>query len=618
MPPLRQVVGRASLTVRSRPRTRGHRSAFDLSLHASTVMSATSPDHPIPSTSSPQEEASGGWDRRAFLATLSTLGVGGGLFPGILWAQVAEEPEITEENIEAAERLSGLSFTPEQRTMMLENLQTNRGAYRRMREVTLGYDTPPALYFDPLPPGAEVPTGASLMRPSRPTDLPDVADPVEMAYASLTQLGALLRSGRISSEELTRIYLDRLRRYGDELECIVTLTEDLALEQAQRADRELASGHVRGPLHGIPWGAKDLLSTRGYPTTWGAMPFQDQEFGHDATVVRRLEDAGAVLVAKLTLGALAMGDVWFGGQTRSPWDLERGSSGSSAGSAAAVAAGLVGFSIGSETLGSIISPAVRCGATGLRPTFGRVSRAGAMPLSWSMDKLGPLCRTAEDCALILHAIQGPDNVDRTVRTAPFSWDGEGGLGGIRIGYLSGAFPAENGTPELDQAVLRVLEGLGADLVEVHLPDDLPLGALRIILNAEAAASFDDLTRSGRDELLVRQEPGSWPNLFRSARMIPAVEYLQANRLRTRLVGQLDQAWKGVDVVVAPPFAGSLLLATNLSGHPAVVARHGFEDPRTPSAITFIGGLWKDAEALAVAHAFQNSTTHHLERPPRFS
>ncbi len=578
------------------------------------MSSSSPPSHPAP----PASSSVGELDRRHFLATLSALGVGGGLFPGILWAQAAQEPEITEETIQAAEGLAGLSFSPQQRTMMLENLRNNRGAYRRMREEELSYDVPPALHFDPLPPGATIPSGPSLMRPSRPRDLPDPDDPVEVAYASLTELGALLRSGRLSSERLTRLYLDRLRRFGDDLECVVTLTEDLALEQAQRADRELLAGLVRGPLHGIPWGAKDLLATRGYPTTWGAAPYQDQTLEHDATVVRRLDEAGAVLVAKLTLGALAMGDVWFGGQTRSPWDLERGSSGSSAGSAAAVVSGLVGFAIGSETLGSIISPAVRCGATGLRPTFGRVSRAGAMPLSWSMDKLGPLCRHAEDCALVLDGIQGPDNLDRTVRQVPFRWDGEAGLDGIRVGRLTGAFDADGPTGDLDRAVLEVLEGLGAELVEVGLPDDLPLGALRIILNAEAAASFDSLTRSGRDALMVRQEEGSWPNLFRSARMIPAVEYLQANRLRTILLGRLEQAWAGVDVLVAPPFAGSLLLATNLSGHPAVVARHGFEDSRNPGAITFVGGLWKDGEALAVAHAFQRATSHHLERPTRFS
>jgi len=348
------------------------------------------------------------------------------------------------------------------------------------------------------------------------------------------------------------------------------------------------------------------------------MPFQAQQVDEDATVVRRLDDAGAVLVAKLTLGALAMGDYWFGGRTRNPWNLEQGSSGSSAGSAAATVAGLVGFSIGSETLGSIVSPATRTGATGLRPTFGRVSRAGAMALSWSMDKLGPICRSVEDCALVLDAIHGADGRDPTARTIPFPWDGRLGLQGLRIGYVPGAFDGEGeATAPFDRSALEWFQGQGVDLVPVSLPDQYPLGALRIILSAEAAAAFDDLTRSDQDDQLVRQTSGSWPNSFRTARFIPAVEYIQANRVRTMIMGALDAAMEGIDVLITPSYAEGVLLMTNLTGHPAVVLPNGFRDDDTPVSFSFIGGLWKDADALRVARAYQDATEHHLRPPPPF-
>lgn len=573
---------------------------------------------PISGREASGEGGAGALDRREFMATLSTLGVGGGLFPGVLWAQLQDDPEITEEVVAEAEKLAGLTFTSEERSMMVENLRSHREAYQNLREISIPNHVPPALHFDPVPPGRRLPEGVSRVRASRPGALPNPEVPEELAFASIAQLGALLRSRRITSEGLTRMYLERLRRHGPSLECVVTLTDELALEQAQRADRELEAGRVRGPLHGIPWGAKDLLAVRGHPTTWGAEPYREQVLDMNATVVQRLEEAGAVLVAKLSLGALAMGDVWFGGRTRNPWNLEQGSSGSSAGSAAATVAGLVGFGIGSETLGSIVSPATRCGTTGLRPSFGRVSRHGAMALSWSMDKLGPLCRSVEDCALVLSQIQGPDGLDRSVREVPFQWDGEAGLEGLRVGTLADGFGREGEVGRMDREVLRTLEGMGVEMTEVALPDDLPVGAMRFVLSAEAAAAFDELTRSGRDDLLTRQQSGSWPNTFRSARLIPAVEYLQANRARTLLLSALDRMWEGVDVVVSPPYASSLLLATNLSGHPAVVLPHGFQEDGTPSSISFVGGLWKDAEALRVARAYQEATDHHRRRPSEFA
>jgi Asp-tRNA(Asn)/Glu-tRNA(Gln) amidotransferase A subunit family amidase len=417
------------------------------------------------------------------------------------------------------------------------------------------------------------------------------------------------------------MYLVRLERLDPKLESVITLTKELALEQAARADREIAAGRYRGPLHGIPWGAKDLLSTEGYPTTWGAKSHEDQLIDENATVVERLEEAGAVLVAKLSLGALAWGDVWFGGRTRNPWNLEQGSSGSSAGPAAATAAGLVGFSIGSETWGSIVSPSTRCGVTGLRPTFGRVSRHGAMALSWTMDKLGPICRSVEDCALVLEAIHGPDGRDATAVDLPFAWDAGIDATRLRLGYVKSLFEApldeeDESAAEVrehDLATLEKLREIGFDLVPIELPD-LPVESLAFILSAEAAAAFDDLTRSGRDDLLVRQVRYAWPNVFRQARMIPAVEYIQANRVRTILIQRLAAILEAIDVYVVPSYGGDHLLMTNLTGHPAVVLPNGFKEDGTPTSITFMGRMFGEAELLAVAKAYQDATPFHTKYP----
>lgn len=536
-------------------------------------------------------------------------------------ASAADKGPVTKGTVKSAETIIGLEFTPGERKMMLEGLNELLDAYAQIRAATIGNDLPPADYFNPLA-GLPVPegdTGPSVRSKVAPPPVP--ADLEELAFLPVTELAELIRQRKITSTELTKMYLGRLKRLGPKLECVITLTEDLALEQAARADREIAEGHYRGPLHGIPWGAKDLLAKKGYPTTWGAMPYKDQVIDVDATVVRKLEDAGAVLVAKLTLGALAYGDVWFGGMTRNPWNLEQGSSGSSAGSASATVAGLVGFAIGSETLGSIVSPSTRCGATGLRPTFGHVSRYGAMALSWTMDKLGPLCRTVEDCALVLEAIQGPDGKDASVVDVPFVWNAERDPRALRVGYAKALFETEldpnnaaaKESREHDLATLDKLREIGFDLLPVELPE-IPGDALSLILEVEAAAAFDDLTRSGKDDLLVRQQPFAWPNIFRLSRFIPAVEYIQANRLRTRTVRDMAQVMEGVDVYVAPSFGGRNLLATNLTGHPAVVLPNGFRVDGTPTSITFTGRLFGEAKLLAVAKAYQDATGFHLEHP----
>lgn len=521
--------------------------------------------------------------------------------------------KVTSKDIESAERISGLRLTGKERKMMLRGLRRNLSSYEEMRGITLENHVPPAIQFNPVLSGMSLSEQPSSFSISTDPNIQVPEDIENLAFYPVTSLAQLIRSRKITSVELTNMYLGRLKKYGPQLECIITLTEELAKKQAKRADEEIAKGYYRGPLHGIPWGAKDLLATKGIRTTWGAMPYKDQIIDEDATVVKRLEEAGAVLVAKLTMGALAMGDVWYGGKTKNPWNLEQGSSGSSAGSAAATSAGLVGFAIGTETLGSIVSPSTRCGVTGLRPSYGRVSRYGAMALSWSMDKIGPICRTVEDCALVFHTIQGPDGKDMTVVDAPFGWNPSSDLQEIRVGYLEKAFEQKSRTKEYDQAALEALRALDIELVPVELPD-FPARAISFILGAEAAAAFDELTRSGNDELLVRQGRGAWPNSFRQARFIPAVEYIQANRLRTLLMQKMSSVMEDIDVFITPSYGGNNLLITNLTGHPAVVVPNGFDDKGNPVSISFIGDLFEEGKALRVAKAYQDATGFHLKHP----
>ena len=555
-------------------------------------------------------------DRRGFMAYMSALGLGGTVFPGVLWAHVQTRGEITSEIVADAGAVAGLEFTEQERALMLDGLKTNLEAYEALRENPVPNQVMPAVQFDPLLPGRDLPSETRPFRSTRHIGLTRPGDPETLAFMPVTQLSELIRTRQLSSTELTTLYLERLARHGPTLQAVITLMSDQALEHAARADREIANGAYRGPLHGIPWGAKDLLATEGFRTTWGAAPYREQVIGEDATVVRRLEEAGAVLVAKLTLGALAQGDYWYGGRTRNPWNLEQGSSGSSAGSAATTAAGLVGFAIGSETLGSIVSPSTRCGVTGLRPTYGRVSRSGAMALSWSMDKLGPIARSVEDCALVFNAIHGADGRDPTARTTPFNWDSERPLSDFRVGYFRRGFESDGATRH-DRAALETLRSLGVEPIPIDLPSDYPVAALRIILGAEAAAAFDELTLSGQDDLLARQTAGSWPTSFRVAQMTPAVEYIQANRVRTMLMGSLEAALEGIDVFITPTRAPDQLLMTNLTGHPAVVVPSGFNEDGTPVSIVFVGQLWADAETLRVAKAWQEATDFHTRRPPLF-
>ncbi len=532
---------------------------------------------------------------------------------GAFLNSTADTPPITKEAIKGAEILFGLDFTSAEEDSLIDGLQEQREAYERIRKVKLPNEVAPALLFNPIPPGM---TFEKVRRPFKVDRLSKVALPAnrdDLAFYSVHQLAELIRTRKISSEELTRFYLDRLRKYGPKLECIITLTEDLAMHQARKADQEIRAGKYRGLLHGIPYGAKDLLAKSGYKTTWGSVPYKDQVIDTDATVIRKLEEAGAVLAAKLTLGELAMGDVWFGGTTRNPWNLKQGSSGSSAGSAAAVSAGLLPFAIGTETLGSIVSPATVCGVTGLRPTFGRVSRTGAMALSWSMDKIGPMCRTVEDCAIVFNALYGPDGKDLTVVDLPFNYDSNTKLSSLRIGYLKKDFEKNYGFKSFDSTAIAKLRTLGVELVPIELPA-LPIRDLTFIISVESAAAFDELTRSDRDDRMVRQIRQAWPTIFREGQLASAVQYLQANRVRSLLIGQMAEKMKNIDVYLSPSWGSPNLALTNLTGHPCVVLPNGFTKAGTPTSITFVGQLYGEAKLLAAAKAYQDATEFHTKHP----
>lgn len=506
----------------------------------------------------------------------------------------------------------GLPFTPEQVRQMEGATAEQRKAMDAVRARPADPARMQPLVFRPFPESAwrGAPQGFEW---TVPAGVKRPAQDEELAWMSVAELAALVRSGKVTSEELTRLSLARMKRADARLHCVVTLLEERAMESARRADAEIRAGRWRGPLHGIPYGAKDLLDVRGVPSTWGVAVRSNAVAGVDATVIARLEEAGAVLVAKLSLGELALGDVWFGGKTRNPWDPKEGSSGSSAGSAAAVAAGLVPFAIGSETLGSIVSPATVCGVTGLRPTFGRVPRTGAMMLCASLDKLGPLARTAEDCALVLKAIGGPDDRDLSVVPAGYSWDGREGVRGMRVGVLKSDLESDAGGRTNHARFVAWLKESGAQVEDLTLPDH-PGGPLLMILMAEASASFEPWVRDGRAEGMVQQSDGSWPNAFRAARMIPAVEYLEANRQRGELAEAMEALLMRYDVVVAPPWTGHSLLYSNFSGHPCVVLPNGPKEGSRSATVCLLGRWFGEAALVRVARAWQLESRWHLARP----
>jgi Asp-tRNA(Asn)/Glu-tRNA(Gln) amidotransferase A subunit family amidase len=620
-------------------------------------------------------------DRRSFLNTCSRFGFASTLLPGALYslAAQAEDKRITQGMIDEAAVVAGVPIAPDQKAAMLAALNTNRKGYEDLRALKMANSVPPAFNFDPLPPGqypTPPPPGTDIRKPLHLSpaiagkDVPK--DLNALAFATVRELGELVRRKKVSSVDLTQMYLARLKKYDPQMHFVINLTEERGLAHAKEADKEIAAGKYRGILHGLPWGGKDLLAVKGYPTTWGAGGFEHQMIDEDAEVVKRLDAAGAVLIAKLSLGSLALGDRWFGGQTRNPWNTAQGSSGSSAGPASATSAGCVAFSIGSETGGSISGPSTRCGVTGFRPTYGFVPRTGAMVLSWTMDKLGPICRSVEDCALVMQAIWGPDGQDEGCQNAWFQWNAELDWKKLRIGYLKDDFekpwnqptpvPLDGATEEemkayerrkanepatlaareydrkFDMASLDVFKKMGVTLIPVEIPK-FPYDAMRTIYTTEGAAAFDDLTISGRDKLLYEASQSAWPNAFRAARFYPAVEYIQTMRARTLAIQAFAKVFEKVDIIVTPTSGPSnQVTVTNLTGHPAVIVPNGLRGPDAPVtpaqatvagpatpgnqaggpntmvSLTFLGSLYKDAETCAFAHAYQQATGFHKLHP----
>ena len=553
-------------------------------------------------------------NRRRFLECFSASGLA--LMPGALMAVAQGATRITRDMLEAAGKIAGISFTPDEQRAILERLNGPAGpipGFDVLRRTNLG-NTQPAFVFNPVLPGKTIPTERRpFIRKAIEVSMPGTDD--ELAFLPVTHLARLIETRQLKPSELTKLYLSRLKRYDPRLFCVVNLTEELALRQAQRADAEIAAGTYRGPLHGIPWGLKDLFAVRGTKTTWGMTPYRERVIDMDSTVFTRLTDAGAILVAKLSTGALAVTARWFGGLTRTPWNIELDASGSSAGPGSATAAGLVGFSIGSDTGGSIISPASRNGVTGLRPTFGRVSRHGGMVLAWTQDTVGPLCRSAEDCALVLNVIHGPDGRDNSVMSAAFNWDANADVKGMRVGYLRSAFEGdvtddfERGARGNNQQALRIIQSLGVTLVPFDLPQ-IPIPAIDFIRYAETAAFFDDATRSGILSAVEKgPEQSARPVEIRSAYFTPAVDFIQANRFRMRVMEMMDDAMSGIDL-----FIGSNQLLTNRTGHPVVSVPSGLHRG-LPTALHFTGQVFGDSEILRLAHAYQSATVHHLARPP---
>ncbi len=551
--------------------------------------------------------------RRSFLAYCGGLGLGSGLFPGALWAQSdGGNARINSDMIDAAARLAGLEISPPDREEMVKGINANLESFEKLREVRIDQHVAPPLYFNPAVPGQ---TFSSVRRPfvrgaREPVTRPRNLD--EIAFWPVSDLSRLIESREVTSEELTRLYLDRIERYDDTLFSVITLTADLALEQAVQADREIAAGRYRGPLHGIPWGAKDVIAKKGYRTTWGCSVYRDQVIDLDATVVQRLEAAGAVLLAKLSTGEIARGDRWFDKQTRNPWKKDEGSGGSSAGPGAATAAGLVGFAIGTDTTGSILGPSRSCGITGLRPTFGRVSRHGVMPVCWSLDKVGPMCRSVEDCAIVFEAMRGPDNRDLAVVDMPFNWDGNGNLEGLRIGFLEDAFGED--AQANDRETFAGLSNLGADLQPVRLPEHAGMDALQMLLVDEAAA-FDELMQTGKVDMLIQDREEPEDMLMRIARLLPAVEYLQIQRQRMLMMQGLERALREIDVYIAPHSSDANRTATSLSGHPAISVPNGFDADGRPTGILFVGKLYGEAEMMTAAGIYQDATNFHRSHPP---
>ena len=525
---------------------------------------------------------------------------------------------LTIKDIPAAERVIGLQFKQAERDSLFDDVKNSVKEYNKMRQYKLDNSVPLSTWQTPVLPGMEFNRKQNRVKWNIVSNISMPKNKNELAFYSVLELASLIKNKKISSVELTKFFIERLKKYGDTLQCVISITETIAMQQAEQADAEIAVGKYRGPLHGIPYGLKDLFAVKGTKTTWGAAPYKDQRIEEDAFVFTKLKEAGAVLIAKFTLGALAMGDYWYGGRTKNPWNLQRGSSGSSAGSTAATIAGLVPFAIGTETWGSIISPATNCGATGLRPTFGSTSRTGAMALSYSLDKIGPICRSAEDAAIVFNFIHGTDGKDQAAVNMPFNYTGKVDLSKIRIAYAKNYFDRGD-TLGNELKVLEVYKKLGANLIPVDFPDSTVYNfdIMGTIISAECAAQFDEFTRSEMDDMMTRQRKGDWPNQFRSARFIPAVEYINAYRHRYVLMQKVNAVINQYDVFICPTYGGNQVAITNLTGHPALCFPTGFNKNKLPTNITLVGNLYSEATLLAVAKAYQDATDFNKQHPDFF-
>ncbi|MBW3468646.1 amidase [Arthrospiribacter ruber] len=521
-------------------------------------------------------------------------------------------------DVRAALRLIQVEFNRDEIDTMMDYLRGNLKGYEKMREFPLENHIDPAMAFDPFPVDYIFPTQTSVLDWKLPVQVNLPENQEDIAYLSIPELAYLIKNKKISSRQLTEIYLDRIKKYDPQLLSFITLTEELALAQADQADEDIASGKYRGILHGIPYGVKDLASVPGYPTTWGAAPYKNQVIDQKASIIQKLEDQGAILLGKLVTGSLARGDVWFGGQTKNPWDLSQGATGSSAGSGSAVSAGLAAFAIGTETLGSIISPSTRTGVTGLRPTYGTVSRHGFMVLSWSMDKVGPICRSVEDCAIVYDHIRGQDRKDRSSKPSSFEYNLHPDIQKLKIAQLK--FNSSSLNPTQEAAYLKTLDefkALNLEIQPIELPTDYPFEAFDIILRAESGAFFDALVREGGHRDLVEQDESSRANSLRQSRLIPAVEYLQANRYRRKLIDEIHALFKEYDVILSSTYGGRQMLITNLTGHPALSIPNGFDDQGRPTSITLIGNYFEEAKILHLANAYQKQFDYHKKRPSAY-
>ena len=539
----------------------------------------------------------------------------------IFCSKLFAQDTLSKADIPAAARLLDLHFTQKEIDTMYEGVKENMVGYQLMHKQSLSNGVPMTLWQSPVLPGMQFSEKQEKINWNIPSNVELPANKNELAFYSVLQLAALIKNKKISSVELTRFYIDRIKKFGDTLQCLISLTEDFAMQQATAADAEIAAGKYRGLLHGIPYGLKDLFAVKGTKTTWGAAPYKNQVIDEDAYVYTKLKEAGAVLVAKFTLGALAMGDYWYGGRTKNPWNLNTGSSGSSAGSTSATVAGLVPFAIGTETWGSIVSPSSTCGATGLRPTFGSISRSGAMALSWSLDKIGPICRSASDAAVVFNYIHGTDGYDASAVNKPFNYKPATSIKKLKVGYAKNYYDKISDTSRNEWKVLEAYKKMGVELIPVDFPDSgvYQFNIMDIVISAEGAAAFDDFTRNNIDDEMTRQGKFDWPNTFRVGRLMSAVEYINANRHRYLLMQKVNEAMKTIDVLICPTRgSGNQSAITNLTGHPVVCMPTGFDKRfNMPTSITLIGNLYDEATILLAAKAYQEATPWDEMHPALF-